>query len=64
MGLSEGIRTIQFRAVDKVGNIGDAHSVNMMIDRTAPIAGGWIFGSEITDSLMGALEVSLSLIHI
>ena len=59
MGLSEGIRTIQFRAVDKVGNIGDAHSVNMMIDRTAPIAGGWIFGSEITDSLMGALEVSI-----
>ena len=59
MGLNEGIRTIQFRAVDKVGNIGDAHNVTMMVDRTAPIAGGWIFGSEITDSLMGPLAVNI-----
>ncbi len=59
MGLSEGIRTIQFRAVDKVGNVGDTHNVTMMIDRTAPIAGGWVFGSEITDSLVGALAVSI-----
>ena len=59
MGLYEGVRTIQFRAVDKVGNIGDAHSVTMMIDRTAPIAGGWVFGSELTDSLMGSLAVSI-----
>ena len=42
--------------VDSKLGIGDAHSVNM-IDRTAPIAGGWIFGSGNADSLMGALEV-------
>ena len=59
MGLSEGIRTIQFRATDRVGNIGDSHSVTMMIDRTAPIAGGWVFGSEITDSLFGSVAVSI-----
>ena len=59
MGLNEGIRTIQFRAVDKVGNLGEAHNVTMMVDRTAPIAGGWIFGSQITDSLMGSLAVNI-----
>ena len=59
MGLDEGVRTIQFRAIDKVGNIGDAHNVTMMVDRTAPIAGGWIFGSQITDSVMGSLAVNI-----
>tara|TARA_A100001037_G_scaffold220663_1_gene198467 strand:- start:963 stop:2774 length:1812 start_codon:yes stop_codon:yes gene_type:complete len=59
MILNEGVRTIQFRAVDKVGNIGDAHNVTMMIDRTAPISGGWVFGSEITDSLIGSVDVSI-----
>ncbi len=59
MSLYEGVRTLQFRAVDHVGNIGDAHSVTMMIDRTPPVPGGWIFGSEITDSLTGPVEVSI-----
>ena len=30
-----------------------------MVDRTAPIAGGWIFGSQITDSVMGSLAVNI-----
>ena len=58
MSLQEGVRTIQFRAVDNVGNIGDAHNVTMMVDRTAPIAGGWIL-PDLTDSLFGQVPVSI-----
>lgn len=59
MGLDEGIRTIQFRAVDRVGNVGDAHDVTLMIDRTAPVPGGWIL-PQLTDSLTGQIvEVSI-----
>ena len=58
MNLQEGVRTIQFRAVDRVGNIGDAHNVTIMVDRTAPIAGGWIL-PVLTDSLFGQVAVSV-----
>ena len=58
MSLDEGVRTIQFRAVDRVGNIGDTLDVTMMIDRSAPVAGGWIL-PELTDSLSGQVAVSI-----
>ena len=58
MSLDEGVRTIQFRAVDRVGNIGDSLDVTMMIDRSAPVAGGWIL-PELTDSLSGQVAVSI-----
>ena len=58
MSLEEGVRTIQFRAVDRVSNIGDPLDVTMMIDRSAPVAGGWIL-PELTDSLSGQVAVSI-----
>ena len=58
MTLEEGVRTIQFRAVDRVGNIGEAHNVTIMADRTAPVAGGWIL-PELTDSLSGQVAVTV-----
>jgi hypothetical protein len=58
MSLDEGVRTIQFRAVDRVGNIGTSLDVTMMIDRSAPVAGGWIL-PELTDSLSGQVAVSI-----
>jgi len=58
MNLQEGVRTIQFRAVDRVGNIGDPHNVTIMVDRSAPTAGGWIL-PELTDSLFGQVAVSV-----
>ena len=59
IGLDEGIRTIQFRGVDRVGNIGDAHDVTLMIDRTPPVPGGWVL-PQLTDSMTGqVVEVSI-----
>ena len=58
LSLSEGERTIQFRAHDNVGNIGDALNVSMKVDRSAPTAGGWIL-PELTDSLTGAVAVEV-----
>jgi hypothetical protein len=58
MTLEEGIRTIQFRAVDRVGNIGEPHNVTIMADRAAPVAGGWIL-PELTDSLSGQVAVTV-----
>ena len=58
MTLQEGIRTIQFRAVDKVGNIGDPLNVTIMVDRAAPVAGGWILPT-LTDSMSGQIAVTV-----
>ncbi len=58
MNLQEGVRTIQFRAVDRVGNIGEPHNVTIMVDRSAPTAGGWIL-PDLTDSLLGQVAVSV-----
>ena len=58
MSLNEGVRTIQFRAVDRVDNIGDPLNVTMMIDRSAPVAGGWIL-PDLTDSLSGQVAISI-----
>jgi len=58
MALEEGVRTIQFRAEDRVGNIGDPLNITIMVDRTAPVAGGWIL-PELTDSLSGQVAVTV-----
>ena len=58
MPLEEGIRTIQFRAVDRVGNVGDPLDVTMKVDRTAPTAGGWVL-PQLTDSLTGMVSVAV-----
>ena len=58
MPLDEGNRTIQFRAVDRVGNVGTPHNVTMLIDRTAPTAGGWLL-PDLTDSLFGQVSISV-----
>ena len=58
MSLDEGVRTIQFRAVDRVGNIGNPLNVTMMVDRSAPVAGGWVL-PELTDSLSGQVAISI-----
>lgn len=58
MPLTEGIRTIQFRAIDKLGNTGDPLDVTIKVDRTAPIAGGWIL-PDLTDSLYGGVPVTV-----
>ena len=58
LSLLEGDRTIQFRAVDNVGNLGDALNVSMKVDRTTPTAGGWVL-PELTDSITGAVAISV-----
>jgi len=58
MTLEEGVRTIQFRAEDRVGNIGEPLNVTVMVDRVAPVAGGWIL-PELTDSLSGQVAVTV-----
>jgi hypothetical protein len=57
--LQEGIRTIQFRATDKVGNIGSSLDFTMKVDRTAPVLGGWNV-AELTDSITGQVPISVS----
>jgi len=58
MSLDEGNRTIQFRALDRVGNVGAPHNSTMLIDRTAPTAGGWLL-PDLTDSLFGQVSISV-----
>ncbi len=58
MSLEEGVRTIQFRAEDRVGNIGEPLNITIMVDRTAPVAGGWILPT-LTDSLSGQVAVTV-----
>ncbi len=58
MPLDEGIRTIQFRAIDKLGNTGNPLDVTIKVDRTAPIAGGWII-PDLTDSLYGEVPITV-----
>ena len=58
MPLTEGIRTIQFRAIDRLGNTGSTLDATIKVDRTAPIAGGWIL-PDLTDSLYGGVPVTV-----
>ncbi len=56
--LQEGIRSIQFRAVDNVGNRGSELNVTLKIDQNAPQAGGWLV-PELTTGLSGAVAVEI-----
>jgi hypothetical protein len=58
LALEEGIRTIQFRAIDKVDNVGNPLDVSIKVDRTAPVAGGWVI-PELTDSMYGQIPVAV-----
>lgn len=57
--LNEGIRVIQFRAVDNVVNSGNASNYTLKIDQTAPVAGGWSV-PELTTATTGAVPVTAS----
>mgnify|MGYP001179852698 CR=1 FL=1 len=57
--LQEGVRTIEFRAVDLLGNAGSSTSTTVSVDQTDPVAGGWIL-PELVTSLSGG-EVTTNL---
>ena len=56
--LQEGVRLIQFRAVDYVGNRGEAINYTLKIDHNAPVAGGWIV-PELTTALSGGIDIEV-----
>ncbi len=58
ISLQEGVRIIQFRAIDNVGNAGDPIERTVNVDATAPVAGGW-FVPELTTSTTGGVDVSV-----
>ena len=56
--LQEGVRTIQFRALDNVGNRGNELNITLQIDQNAPVAGGWVV-PELTTGLSGSVAVAV-----
>tara|TARA_Y100000588_G_C14256444_1_gene925688 strand:- start:462 stop:2333 length:1872 start_codon:yes stop_codon:yes gene_type:complete len=58
LSLQEGVRQIQFRAVDNVGNRGNPINYTLRIDHHAPVAGGWIV-PELTTALTGGLDIQV-----
>lgn len=58
LSLQEGVRVIQFRAVDNVGNRGDSINYTFRIDHNAPVAGGWIV-PELTTALSGGVDIEV-----
>ncbi|RUA05972.1 MAG: hypothetical protein DSY88_00210 [Candidatus Poseidoniales archaeon] len=56
--LQEGVRTIEFRAVDLLGNAGSATAATISVDQTNPVAGGWVL-PELVTSLSGGVTVSV-----
>ena len=56
---TEGNHTVQFRSVDRVGNIGPSSQVIIRVDQTAPEASGWIV-DELTTSRIGPANVSFN----
>ena len=56
---TEGNHTVQFRSVDRVGNIGPSSQVIVRVDQTAPEASGWIV-DELTTSRIGPANVSFN----
>ncbi|MDP7043029.1 MAG: CARDB domain-containing protein [Candidatus Thalassarchaeaceae archaeon] len=58
LSLQEGVRQIQFRAVDNVGNRGEAINYTLQIDHNAPVAGGWIV-PELTTALSGGIDIEV-----
>ena len=58
LSLQEGVRAIQFRAVDNVGNRGDISNYTVKIDHVAPVAGGWLV-PELTTGQSGAVGITV-----
>ncbi len=58
LSLQEGVRTIQFRAVDNVGNRGSSSDYTVRIDHVAPVAGGWLV-PELTTGQSGAVGITV-----
>lgn len=56
---NEGNHTLQFRSVDRVGNIGEASDVLIQVDQTAPEPIGWVV-DELTTSRVGPANVSFN----
>ena len=56
---TEGNHTVQFRSVDRVGNVGPASDVVIRIDQTSPEPSGWIV-DELTTSRVGPANVSFN----
>ncbi|MDG1536923.1 MAG: CARDB domain-containing protein [Candidatus Poseidoniaceae archaeon] len=56
---TEGNHNVQFRSVDRVGNVGPASDVIVRIDQTAPEPSGWIV-DELTTSRVGPANVSFN----
>ena len=58
LSLQEGERTIQFRAVDNVGNRGASSDYTVRIDHISPVAGGWLV-PELTTALLGTVDITV-----
>ncbi len=58
LSLQEGVRTIQFRAIDNVGNRGTSSDYTVKIDHVAPVAGGWLV-PELTTALTGTVDITV-----
>ncbi len=58
IALQEGVRTIEFRAVDLLGNAGSATSAIISVDQTNPVAGGWVL-PELVTNLFGGVTASV-----
>ncbi len=58
LSLQEGVRTIQFRAVDNVANRGIISNYTVRIDHVAPVAGGWLV-PELTTGQSGAVGITV-----
>lgn len=56
---NEGNHTLQFRSIDRVGNIGEASDVLIRVDQTAPEPSGWVV-DELTTSRVGPANVSFN----
>lgn len=55
----EGNHTVQFRSLDRVGNIGPISQVEIRVDKTAPEPSGWVV-DELTTSRVGPANVSFN----
>ena len=59
LNIAEGIHTLSFRSVDRVGNTGAIIQVNVQVDETIPEAIGWTV-DELTTSRLEPANVSFS----
>ncbi len=59
LNIAEGIHTLSFRSVDRVGNTGATIQVNVQVDETIPEAIGWTV-DELTTSRLEPANVSFS----